>query len=119
MDGLDHRLASGGGHLRAYVPDVAVDGAVRDMDVAGIGGVEDQLAREHESRPRQQRSQDVEFERRQGNRRTQEGCRARVRIDREPWFMALVAAGAGAFRTRRRIALTLATSSRGLKGLVT
>ena len=63
---------------------MAVDGAVGDMDIAGIGGVEDQFAREHETRPRQQRPQDVEFERRQRNRRALEGRAARVRIDRKP-----------------------------------
>jgi hypothetical protein len=54
------------------------------MDIAGIGGIEDQLAGEHESRPRQQRFQNVEFECRQRNRLVLEGNAAPVRIDREP-----------------------------------
>ena len=121
VDGLDHGLAAGGGHLGADVADVAVDGAVRDMDIAGIGGIEDQLAGEDESRPRQQRPQDREFKRGQRNRRVlrMSRCarryRSRARHGSWPWFRG----GAGALRARRRIALTRATSSRGLNGFVT
>ena len=63
MHGLDHGFAAGSCHLGADVADVAVDGAVGDVDIAGIGGVQDQLAGEYEARPRQQRSQDSELQR--------------------------------------------------------
>ena len=32
---------------------MAVDGAVGDMDIAGIGGIQDQFAGEYEAWPRQ------------------------------------------------------------------
>src|SRR5260370_38957722 len=79
VHGFDGRLAACSGHLGADVPDMAVDGAIGDMDIAGIGGVEDQLAREHESRPCQHRFQNVEFERRQRNPLVVEGNAAPVR----------------------------------------
>ena len=120
VDGLDRGLAAGAGKLGADVPDMAVDGAVGDVDVAGIGGVEDQLAREDKTRPRQQRAQDGEFQRRQRNRRIPEARGARVRIEREPAMVhGLAFRRRRGIRARRRIALTRATSSRGLNGFVT
>jgi hypothetical protein len=68
VNGFDRGLAAGRRHLGADVADMAVDGAVGDMNIAGIGGIQDQLAREHEAGSRHQRTQDREFERGQRNR---------------------------------------------------
>ena len=71
-----------GGELGADVADVAVDGAVGDLDVELIGRAHQLLAVEHRGRPRQERVQDAELDRGQRKRRAGEGRDMLLGIDR-------------------------------------
>src|SRR5215813_10271438 len=65
MDGLDGVVAVHRRELRADVADMAVDGAVGDLDVELIRCPHELLAVEHRGRPREKRAQDAELDRRQ------------------------------------------------------
>src|SRR5689334_17234978 len=62
VDGFDGVVAVYSRQLGADVADVAVDGAIRHLDVELIGGAHDLLAAEHERRPRQKGAQDSKFD---------------------------------------------------------
>src|ERR1700712_2695028 len=62
VNGFDDIVAIDSGKLGADVANVAVDGAVGDLDVELIGGVHDLLATENHRGPRQERPQDSKFD---------------------------------------------------------
>src|SRR5918912_1497148 len=68
VNGLDDVVAVNGRKLGADVADVAVDGAIRHLDVELIGGAHNLVAAEHEGRPRQEGPEDSELDRRQPKR---------------------------------------------------
>src|ERR1700675_3192008 len=72
VNGFDDIVAIGRGKLGADVANMAVDGAVGDLDVELIGGVHDLLAAEYHRRPRQEGAQDSEFDGGQAQRRAGE-----------------------------------------------
>src|SRR3954471_2726136 len=84
MDRLDRVVAIRGGKLGADVADVAVDGAVRHLDIELIGGGHDLLAVGHRSRPGQKSAKDSEFDSSEGKRGACESPHMLLGIDREP-----------------------------------
>ncbi len=84
MDGLDRVFATGCGELGSDIADVAVDGAVRDLDVQLIGRGHDLLAVEHHGGPAEQGAQDAELQRGQRQRHLAEMRRVRVLIEPQP-----------------------------------
>src|ERR1043166_8681708 len=73
MNGLDHIVAIHRRELGADVANMAVDGAVGDLDVELIGSGHDLLAAEYRGGPRQKRAQDAELDRGQSQRHSGEG----------------------------------------------
>ena len=119
MDGLVTRVATARSDLGADVADVTVDGAVGDDDVAGIGGVEDPFAGEHEAgRASSVRRTTIRAPSETGLS-WQCAVRASGSTASPPWLLVLTAAGAGARSGTPQSCIDPATSSRGLNGLVT
>src|SRR5882757_9165498 len=58
VDGFDDTIAIHRGKLGADIANMAVDGAVRDLDVELIGGIHDLLAAENHRWPRQKCPED-------------------------------------------------------------
>src|SRR2546423_7617953 len=83
MDGLDDIVAIHRGKFGADVANMAVDGAVRHLDVELIGRVHDLLTAEDHCRPRQKSAQDPEFDGREAKRRACELRDVLRRIDRK------------------------------------
>src|SRR5262245_17903708 len=61
MDRLDNAVAARLLELHADVPDVAVHGAVRDVHVEGVGGLDQAVAVAHVLRPLEELPEDGEF----------------------------------------------------------
>ena len=72
MNGFDDVVAVHGGQLGADIADVAVDGAIRHLDVELISGTHDLLAAEYQRRPRQECPENSELDGRQAKRRARE-----------------------------------------------
>src|SRR5882757_5547344 len=73
VDGFDDIVAIHRRKLGADIANVAVNGAVRHLDIELIGRAHDLLAAENHSRPRQKRPEDSEFDGCEAKWRTGEG----------------------------------------------
>src|SRR3954447_8672430 len=74
MDGFDDIGAIHRGKLGADIANMAIDGAVRNLDVELVGGIHDLLAAEYHGRPGQKRPEDPELDGGQAKRRARK-CR--------------------------------------------
>src|SRR6266702_7454901 len=95
MDCFDHAVAALRRELCADVADVAVDGAVGDLDVELIGRAHQLLAVEHRGWPGQERAQDAELDRGQFQRCAGEGRYMLLGIDQEAALRQRGSAGLG------------------------
>ena len=100
--------------LLAQPLDVAVDGAVVDIDLIVIGGVHQRVAALHHARPRRQRLQDQKFRHRQRHRLVLPG--AGVPLGIHPQQAAVERVGVRLLRHGGRI-LGLAAAQHGLDAL--
>ncbi len=123
MNGFDDVVAVHGGQLGADIADVTVDGAIRHLNIELISGAHDLLAAEDERRPRQECPENSELDGRQAKRRAGELGNVLFGVDGQPALRQRrpsVPLHPGPREVmRRRMTFTLATSSRGLNGLVT
>src|SRR6185503_1863524 len=84
MNGFDDVVAVHRGQLGADIADVAVDGAVRYLDVELIGRVHDLLAAEDERRPGQKCPENSELDGREPKRGACEFGEMLIGVDRQP-----------------------------------
>src|SRR5882672_224957 len=83
MDGFDDVVAIHSGKFGADIANMAVDGAVRDLDVELIGGIHDLLTAENHRWPRQKCPEDSKLDSGQAKRRARERRDMLFRIDRK------------------------------------
>src|ERR1700709_1404375 len=84
VNGFDDIVAIDSGKLGADVANMAVDGAIGDLDVELIGGVHDLLAVKRHGRPCEEGAQDSEFDGGQAQLCAGELSDMLLGIDRKP-----------------------------------